>query len=66
MYQLPSTYEVYAGQFETRPEPLHIAIPREEIVAEMLVSGERETLDAVCVAVAVVLDALTAADFETC
>ena len=61
MEQQPTRYEVYAGQFDTRPDPLFIAIPREEIVAEMVVSGERETLDRVCVAVAVVLDAITGA-----
>ena len=61
MERQPTTYEVYAGQFDAPADALAIAIPREEIVTEMIVSGERETLDAVCVAVAGVLDALTEA-----
>lgn len=61
MEQQPIATEFYAGQFDTLADPLSIAIPREEILAEMVVAGESESLDAVCVAVAVVLDALTQA-----
>jgi len=51
----------YAGQFEPAPDPLHIAIPREEIVLEMATRGESATLDRVCLSVAVVLDAIASA-----
>jgi hypothetical protein len=46
----------YAGQFELATDPLHIAIPREEIVEEMARHGEELVLNRVCMAVAVVLD----------
>jgi hypothetical protein len=38
---------------------LHVTIPREEIVAEMLARGEQDTLNAVCLAVAIVADAIS-------
>ena len=64
MNQQPTTYEVYAGQFATLADPLSIAIPREELIAHMVTEGEVETLDRICVAVAVVLDAITSASLE--
>ena len=48
----------YPGQFSTTPDLLHVAIPRMEIITEMGVRGERETLDDICVAVALVADAI--------
>jgi hypothetical protein len=50
--------ERYPDQFATTPDLLHVAIPRVEIIAEMSVRGEQETLDDVCMAVAVVADAV--------
>lgn len=49
---------VYPDQFATPEDLLHVAIPRMEIIAEMSVRGEQETLDDVCMAVAVVADAV--------
>lgn len=48
----------YPEQFATTPDLLHVVIPRGEIIAEMTVRGEHETLNDVCLAVAVVADAL--------
>ncbi len=48
----------YPEQFALTPDLLHVAIPRVEIIAEMAVRGEQETLDDVCLAVAVVADAV--------
>mgnify|MGYP006295888157 CR=1 FL=1 len=50
--------EVYPGQFDPLPDPMHIAIPREEIVQAMIEQGEETTMDRVCMAVVVILDAL--------
>jgi hypothetical protein len=47
----------YRGHLDPVPDPLHVAIPREEIVLEMVSRGEEVTLDRVCTAVAVALDA---------
>ena len=49
---------VYTGQFELAADPLAILIPRDEIIFEMVLRGEDETLDRVCIAVAVALDAV--------
>ena len=48
----------YPEQFATTPDLLHVVIPRNEIIAEMSLRGEDETLNDVCLAVAVVADAL--------
>ena len=48
----------YPEQFATTPDLLHVVIPRAEIVAEMTLRGEDETLNDVCLAVAVVADAI--------
>ena len=48
----------YVEQFETTPDLLHVVIPRVEIVAQMTLRGEDETLNDVCLAVAVVADAI--------
>ena len=52
---------IYPEQFVTTPDLLHVVIPRVEIVAEMVVRGEDATLADVCLSVAVVADAITAA-----
>ncbi|MCZ6639973.1 MAG: hypothetical protein O7F71_00230 [Gammaproteobacteria bacterium] len=51
----------YPGQFSTAPDLLHVAIPRIEIIAEMALRGEHETLDDICLAVALVADAIGSA-----
>lgn len=48
----------YPEQFATTPDLLHVVIPRNEIIAEMSLRGEDETLNDVCLAVAVVADAI--------
>ena len=48
----------YPEQFATTSDLLHVVIPRNEIIAEMSLRGEDETLNDVCLAVAVVADAL--------
>jgi hypothetical protein len=48
----------YPEQFATTPDLLHVVIPRAEIIAEMVVRGEHETLNDVCLAVAIVADAV--------
>jgi hypothetical protein len=51
----------YNGQFSIMPDPMHLAIPRMEIVAEMALRGEHEALNDACLAVAIVADAMTSA-----
>lgn len=48
----------YPEQFAVTPDLLHVAIPRVEIISEMSVRGEQATLDDVCLAVALVADAI--------
>jgi hypothetical protein len=48
----------YPEQFATTPDLLHVVIPRAEIIAEMALRGEHATLNDVCLAVAVVADAI--------
>ena len=48
----------YPDQFATTPDLLHVVIPRVEIIAEMTLRGEEETLNDVCLAVAMVADAI--------
>lgn len=51
----------YRGQFATTPDYVHVTIPQHEIVAEMAQRGEAETLNNVCLAVAVVADLISQA-----
>lgn len=53
--------EQYTDQFTPMPDLLHIAISRSEIMAAMRSAGEDATIDQVCMAVAVVVDALESA-----
>jgi hypothetical protein len=53
--------EFYPEQFTTMPDMLHVAIPRMEIVGQMVSRGEPETLNDVCLAVAIVADAIICA-----
>lgn len=54
----------YPEQFATTPDLLHVAIPRLEVVAEMAARGEHETLNDVCLAVAVVAEAISRANAD--
>ncbi len=51
----------YSGQFATTPDLMHVTIPHAEIVAEMERRGEHQTLNDVCLTVAIVADAINAA-----
>ena len=51
----------YPGQFKLMPDLLYVAIPRAEIVAEMACRGNEHALNDVCLAVAVVADAIEVA-----
>lgn len=51
----------YHGQFATLNDRLIVAIPQSEIVKAMVLYGEHETLNNVCLAVAMVSDAIDAA-----
>ena len=53
--------ESYPDQFKPAPDPLHLAIPRLEIVAEMALRGEHAALNDACLAVAMTADALALA-----
>ena len=64
MTHLPAV-RYYPGQFATTPDLLHVAIPQIEIVSQMVEHGEHEALNSVCLSVAVVADALTAAQTFT-
>ena len=57
-YMNHRTVPSYPDQFTTTPDLLHVVIPRPEIVAEMTVRGEHETLNDVCLAVAIIADAI--------
>lgn len=46
----------YPDQFATVSDPLEILIPRQEILAAMLIGGEERVLDEVCMAVALCAD----------
>ncbi len=54
----------YNGQFSIMPDPMHLAIPRMEIVAEMALRGEHEALNDACLAVAIVADAVACASLD--
>ena len=51
----------YGGQFAVTPDLLHVTLPQSELVAEMLKRGEQDTLNDICLAVAVVAEAIGAA-----
>ena len=53
---MPDSY--YQGQFATTPALLHVTISQREIVDEMMRRGEQETLNDLCLAVAIVADAI--------
>ncbi len=56
-----TTKRYYSGQFAVTPDLLHVTLPQMEIIVEMVKRGEQETLNDVCLAVAVVADAIGSA-----
>ena len=52
----------YPGQFEVVPDPLFVAIPREEILRAMARRGDERALNDVCLAVAIAAEAVYVAD----
>ena len=58
---MPDTPRYYVGQFAVTADLLHVTIPRMEIVAQMQRCGEQETLNDLCLAVAIVADAISCA-----
>ncbi len=55
------TQRYYSEQFSTSPHPLAVTIPQIEIVHEVLRRGEQSVYNDVCLAVAVVADAVASA-----
>ena len=51
----------YSGQFAVTPDLLHVTLPQSELVAEMLKRDEQDALNDICLAVAVVAEAIDAA-----
>jgi len=58
---MKDTLSHYPGQFERSPDPLFVAIPRDEIISEMARRGDDRALNDVCLAVALVAEAMNAA-----
>ncbi len=58
---MKETTSRYPGQFNLMPDPLFVAIPRGEIIAQMGCRGNEQTLNDVCLAVAVIADAMDSA-----
>lgn len=58
---MKGTLSHYPGQFEQSPDPLFVAIPRVEIISEMARRGDDRALNDVCLAVALVAEAMNAA-----
>ena len=58
------TKRYYPGQFATSPDLLFVAIPQQEILNVMAAEGDHHTLNAVCLSVALVADAIAAAQLE--
>jgi hypothetical protein len=58
---MKDTLSRYPGQFDQSPDPLYVAIPRVEIISEMARRGDDRALNDVCLAVAIVAEAMNAA-----
>ncbi len=58
---MKDTVSHYPGQFEQSPDLLFVAIPRVEIISEMARRGDDRALNDVCLAVAMVAEAVNAA-----
>ena len=57
----PNSSEYYRGQFAVTPDLLYVTIPQTELIAEMIKRGEQETLNDICLSVAIVADAISSA-----
>jgi len=55
----------YPGQFASVPDLLFVAVPRMDIMAEILVRGEQRTLHDLYLAVGVIAEAVGAAMADT-
>jgi hypothetical protein len=62
---MKNTLSPYPGQFDQSPDPLFVAIPRVEIISEMARRGDDRALNDVCLAVAIVAEAMNAAGITT-
>ena len=62
---MKNTLGPYPGQFDQSPDPLFVAIPRVEIISEMARRGDDRALNDVCLAVAIVAEAMNAARLAT-
>jgi hypothetical protein len=62
---MKDTLSRYPGQFDASPDPLYVAIPRVEIISEMARRGDDRALNDVCLAVAIVAEAVNAAWIAT-
>ena len=62
---MKNTLSRYPGQFDQSPDPLYVAIPRVEIISEMARRGDDRALNDVCLAVAIVAEAMNAARLAT-
>ena len=62
---MKNTLSRYPGQFEQSPDALFVAIPRVEIISEMARRGDDRALNDVCLAVAIVAEAMNAARVAT-
>ena len=60
MQSIPS----YIGQFSITPDLFHVTVPQAEIVEQMVVRGEQQVLNDVCLAVAIVADAIHSAQAQ--
>lgn len=58
------TRRYYPGQFATCPDLLFVAIPQQEILSVMAQEGDHTTLNAVCLSVALVADAVAIAQAD--
>ena len=60
MQSIPS----YTGQFSVTPDLFHVTVPQAEIVDQMVVRGEQQVLNDVCLAVAIVAEAIQNAQVQ--
>ncbi len=61
----PDKDHKYPGQFTTTPDFLHVVIPHEEIMEDMMTRGEHATMSDVCLSVVIVADAIATAAYLT-
>lgn len=64
MRETMNAVRYYPGQFAVTPDLLHVTVPQSEILQEMFERGEQATLNDICLAVAVIADAIDAAQTQ--